>query len=220
MFRPSFLCSFLFIISWFHPPFFFFFFFLLSCFRFLLFLFFLGAEGATLGTRFSSLYRIDALPIVPSLPGDAGAVLFDDQNAQTLLIGSGMNTAQGRIYSVQVSRNAAGKIIGFQTAATRYRSGQMGSFNDGGMVFASNGVLLLARAPENRIGQVKQSSLVEDKNESLPTFVTSSIGPFAFSISGRFKFASFASGAFYDSFLIQGISNIFFFFVSSLKCMH
>lgn len=82
----------------------------------------------TLGADFSADYTVTDLGSIASLPPLYGGVTF--LSADTVLIGGDANTAEGRIYQASVLRDpGTNRITGFG-AATLFRGGSIGTYND------------------------------------------------------------------------------------------
>jgi hypothetical protein len=167
----------------------------------------LNAQAQTLGTDFVDDYTAFNLGSVPGLPTNYGGLTFLDAN--TLLIGGAANTAAGSLYTIGLVRDADGAITGFSGSAERFGGpgGNVGAFNDGGVVFGPGGVLFTARYPSNALGQTKPGSITEDKVISLaPLGVAQSLAainfvPAGFEGAGLFKMVSWSGGQWYSASL-------------------
>jgi hypothetical protein len=161
------------------------------------------AEALALGADFSAGYTVQSLGSVPGLPPLYGGLTFLDSD--TLLVGGNANTAAGRFYTVDVVRGAGGHITGFTGSATAF--GNVGEYNDGGIVFGPGGVLFTSRWPVNQLGQTKPGSTDEDKIFDLAALGVASshaaLGfvPAGFAGAGQFKLVSWSGGQFYTAAL-------------------
>ena len=86
---------------------------------------------------YAGSYSLQVIGAVPGLPAPYGGVTFLDGN--TLLIGGAANTPAGRLYTIDITRDAGGHITGFVGTAVVY--GAVGENNDGGVTFGPGGVL-------------------------------------------------------------------------------
>ena len=162
------------------------------------------AFAQTIETPFDSSYSFIDLGSVPDLPPSYGGLTIKDGDFDTLLIGGDANTAEGKIYAIDVVRDSEDHIVGFSGVAVPVIDA---GFNNGGVTFGPDGVLFLARWPENELGQVKPGSPSTDKIIDLDLFgVTPSPGgvtfvPPGFPQAGHLKMASWEGGQWYDATL-------------------
>ena len=172
-------------------------------------------QAQTLGVDFASSYSVSSLGSVPSLPANYGGLTFIGND--TLLIGGAANGASGSLYTVGVTRNASNHISGFTGTATRFGGalGEVGEYNDGGVVFGPGGVLFTARWPINSLGQTKPGSINEDKVIELGQLgVASSLAalnfvPVGFGGAGQIKMVSYGGGQWYSGSLSPDGSGTF-----------
>lgn len=159
------------------------------------------ANALSIDPFYAGAYTVSSLGSVPQLPTNYGGLTFLDSD--TVLIGGAANGAAGRIYQVDVVRGAGNHITGFAGTATPY--GNMGTFNDGGVVFGPGGVLFTSQWPVNQLGQTKPGSTIEDKVIDLgPLGVAGSHAainfvPAGFGGAGHVKLVSYAGGQWYDA---------------------
>jgi hypothetical protein len=164
-----------------------------------------ASHAQTPGPAFSADYSAFDLGSVPGLPSNYGGLTFLNNN--TILIGGAANTAAGRLYTIDVTRDAMGAITGFAGTAALFGgpSGAIGEFNDGGVVFGPGGVLFTAGWPSNFLGQTKPGSIDEDKIIDLALLgVASSVSainfvPEGFTGAGLIKLVSYGGGQWYSA---------------------
>ncbi len=157
------------------------------------------AGAQTMDAFYAGSYTFTDLGAVPGLPSQYGGLTFA-QDADTLLIGGAANTANGRLYRIQVERDAGGHVTGFVGTVENIADG---AYNDGGVVYGPEGVLFMARYPVNQIGQLRPGSAVADRIVDLaPLGVASSPGGLMFvpsdhAVPGALKLVSWPGGQFY-----------------------
>lgn len=149
--------------------------------------------------EFAGVYTIQSLGRVPGLPDPYGGLTFIDDD--TLLIGGTANFVEGRLYTIGVVRGGDGHIVGFSGSATQF--GEVGEYNDGGVVFGPGGVLFTARWPVNELGQTLPGETDEARIIDLGAFgVAPSPGGMTFVPggmpgSGQLKIVSWEGGEWY-----------------------
>jgi hypothetical protein len=116
--------------------------------------------------EFAGVYTIQSLGAVPGLPSAYGGLTFIDDD--TLLIGGRANEAEGLLYTIDVTRDGDGHVVGFSGTASAF--GTVGEFNDGGVVFGPGGVLFTTRWPTNELGQTRPSDTDEARIIDLGAF--------------------------------------------------
>jgi MYXO-CTERM domain-containing protein len=151
------------------------------------------AHAITVQPPFDADYTATDLGAVPGLPDPYGGLLFLDDD--TILIGGAANLLEGRFYTIDVTRDMDNRVNGFVGTATLYRGGSLGDYNDGGVQFAPNGTLLMARWPVNQLGQALPGSTDEDRILDL--------GPLGFPGGGGFRMASWEGGEYYEATLVD-----------------
>ena len=160
----------------------------------------LPAAAQVVAPAYAGSYSLQSVGTVPGLPTPYGGVTFLDAN--TLLIGGAANTPSGRLYTIDVTRDAGGHITGFTGTAAVY--GSIGENNDGGVVFGPGGVLFTTRYSQNELGQTRPGSTDEDKVTALtPLGIASSVGgaafvPAGFPGAGQFKLVSYNASMWYS----------------------
>jgi hypothetical protein len=136
--------------------------------------------------------------------------LLGDPN--TLLIGGSANNTTGKLYAIQVMRDAGNHITGFTGTATVFAEA---AFNDGGVTYGPGNVLFLARWPENELGQTKPGSTLTDKIIDLTPFdVAFSVAglnfvPAGFPGAGQLKIVSWSGGEWYTVGLAPDATGTF-----------
>lgn len=162
-----------------------------------------AAHAQTIGAGFAGSYSASDLGSVTGLPGPYGGLTFLNNN--TLLIGGAANGPAGRLYTVGVTRDGMNHITGFSGPATQF--GQVGTYNDGGVVFGPGGVLFTSQWPVNKLGQTKPGSTVEDKVIDLTALGVAgshaaiNFVPGSFSGAGNVKLVSWSGGEWYNATL-------------------
>jgi hypothetical protein len=157
------------------------------------------AGAQTIDAFYAGSYTFTDLGAVPGLPSQYGGLTFT-QDADSVLIGGAANTANGRLYRIQVQRDAGGHVTGFVGTVENIADG---AYNDGGVVYGPEGVLFMARYPVNQIGQLRPGSTVPDKIVDLaPLGVAASPGGLMFVptdhvFPGALKLVSWPGGQFY-----------------------
>ncbi len=168
----------------------------------------IAVQAQVLGVDFAADYTFTDLGSVAGLPSFYGGLTFADSD--TLLIGGNANDAPGRIYSVDVLRDATtNRITGFSGSASLYRgpASLIGEYNDGGVVFGPGGVLFTSRWPVNELGQTKPGSLDEDKIIDMTALGVAdshaalNFVPAGFGGAGKVKLVSWAGGEWYSATL-------------------
>lgn len=160
------------------------------------------AHAITLGADFST-YTVTDLGSVAQLPPLYGGLTF--LSADKIIIGGNANVAEGRIYEAAVLRDAGTQRITGFGAATLFRGGSIGTFNDGGVVFGPNGVLFTSQWPVNKLGQTKPGSTVEDKVIDLAALGVANshaalnFVPGGFGGAGKVKLVSWGGGQWYSA---------------------
>ncbi|WP_447978670.1 PEP-CTERM sorting domain-containing protein [Candidatus Nitrospira bockiana] len=158
------------------------------------------AAALTVDPFYAGVYTATSLGSVPGLPTNYGGLTLKSGDPNTLLIGGAANTANGKLYSIGVTRDGSGHINGFSGSASVYADA---AYNDGGVVYGPGEVLFLARWPVNELGQTIPGSVVTDKIIDLdPLGVTPSPGGLAFVPpgmpgAGQLKLVSWAGGQWY-----------------------
>jgi hypothetical protein len=159
----------------------------------------------TIDAFYSGSYTATSLGSIAGVPTNYGGLTVDPLNTNKLIIGGAANGPAGRLYSVDVTRDANNHITGFTGAPTPYRNGSIGEFNDGGVVFGPGGVLFTAQYNVHQLGQTKPGSTDEDRVDSMggavgvPANVSISalnFVPVGFGGAGQMKVVTYSGGSF------------------------
>jgi len=161
------------------------------------------AFAIALGPDFALDYSFASIGAPSGLPTNFGGLAFQPGNANTLFIGGAANSSSGRIHTISVTRDGSGHINGFTGTATPF--GNVGDFNDGGVVFGPGGVLFTAQWPVHMLGQTKPGSTDEDRVDDMSAIgiaANSSISalnfvPAGFNGAGQMKVVTWIGGSWY-----------------------
>jgi len=166
----------------------------------------------TLSPVFDPNYDVRDLGTAPGLPTNYGGLVVAPGDPSTLLIGGSANNVGGAIYRLGLQRDPEGHIVGIVGPATLAREGQ---YNDGGVVFAPNGALVLARYPVNELGMQRAGSTVNDKIVALAAAgVAASVGglalvPVGHPGAGSWKLVSWSGGQWYELTLVPDATGTY-----------
>jgi hypothetical protein len=174
-----------------------------------------GAQAApVIAAPFAADYTLADLGPVAGVPEPYGGLVFKAGDPNTILLGGAANTADGGMYSVPVSRDAGGHIIGLGAATLVAPA----PYNDGGWAYGPTGVLFLSQWPINSIAQFKPGSIPgpgPDKTQDVtPLGVADSQAalqfiPSTFPGAGQLKGLSWDGGEFYTFTLAPDGSGTF-----------
>lgn len=157
-------------------------------------------QAQTVDPFYAGSYSMTDLGSISGLPTSYGGLIFKAGDPNTILIGGSANAAEGRFYSVPVTRGGGGHIVSFGTASVL----GYGVNNDGGVAYSPGDVLFYSQYDLNNVGQVKPGSTSDDKTVALgPLGIASSTGalnfvPPGYNGAGKFKISSWSGGQFYD----------------------
>ncbi len=164
------------------------------------------SQAQVIQTPYDANYTLTDLGQVPGVPSSYGGIAFLHSDSNTMLIGGDANDTNGKLYAIQVTRDAGGHITGFTGVATVYADAP---FNDGGLVYGPGNVLFYARfSPDpGEIGQIKPGSVITDKVNILdslsPTYVPYPGGlnfpPPGYPGAGKLKIADYSGGDWYSA---------------------
>src|SRR3954447_445455 len=100
------------------------------------------AEAApTIAAPFAADYTLLDLGPAAGVPDPYGGLVFKAGDPNTLLLGGTANTAAGGMYSVPVTRDAGGHIVGIGAGTFVAPA----PYNDGGFAYGLGGVLFLSQ---------------------------------------------------------------------------
>jgi hypothetical protein len=160
-----------------------------------------AAANILLTPEFADDYECFDLGNLPDVPTNWGGLTVKIDDPYTLLIGGAANTAAGKLYAVEITRDAGCHVTGW--AGTPIVEFAEAAYNDGGVTYGPADVLFLARWPNNELGQQALGSLVTDKVVALgPLGIVSSPGglnfvPIGFGGEGQLKLVSWPGGQWY-----------------------
>lgn len=181
------------------------------------------ADPILIAPPFADDYSCFQTANIPELPPSYGGSVFSLDDPDLLLIGGSANTASGALYGMRVSRDANCHVTGFiDPAPTQVAAAE---FNDGGMVYAPNGTLMLARWPVHELGQLAPGAVQTSKVISLSALAPSgdqgiaatAFVPGGFAAEGRFKIMTWSGGVFYDVVLADDGSGQTFDIVTTTQ---
>lgn len=146
---------------------------------------------------------------VPGVPPQYGGMTFAIDDPDLLLIGGAANTAAGQLFAIRVTRDAACNVTGFsEPTAVLFAAAE---YNDGGIAYAGDDTLFLARWPVNELGQLTPGAVATSKIIDLtPLGVTSpdsgaaalAFVPGEFPGEGLLKLVSWSAGYWYTVSLL------------------
>jgi len=150
---------------------------------------------------FANDYHVVVVGSVTNLPLPYGGLVFKAGDPSSLLIGGAAGLAGGKLYAVPVQRDGSNHVTGFRGAATAWTSAP---YNAGGLAYASNGVLLVART-DGSMGEIKPGSSGFDKVINLRSLgVTNTFGglnvvPAGFPGAGQLSLLGNSNAQFYTA---------------------
>jgi hypothetical protein len=158
--------------------------------------------GVTVDPYYIDKYTCFDLGAVPGVPPQkyGGLTLTLDSCSTRLLIGGEANNPSGKLYGIDVIRDANGHVAGFKGMAQVVADAPS---NDGGISFGPDKVLFFTRWPTNELQQTKFGSMLADKVTPLQdlgvAFASASLNfvPSTFPKAGAFKMVSWSGGQFY-----------------------
>jgi hypothetical protein len=168
------------------------------------------AHAQVLAPPFNDSYSLHDLGAPPGVPAPLGGLTLKEETTDRLLIGGAANVEDGALYEVGLQRDEEGHITGFSDEATRFADA---AYNDGGVTYGPDGVLFLARWPQNELGQIAPSG--GTKIISLTPFdVASSLASLLFVPTGQpgaggLKMASYPGGEWYSADVVADAAGTF-----------
>jgi len=160
-----------------------------------------------LAAPFDEDYECFQLVDIPGVPPEYGGSTFSLDDPDTLLIGGDANTEPGALYSIDVTRDELCHITGFASASAQQVAAA--EYNDGGLAYAPNGTLFLARWPVNELGQLAPGAVATSRVDAMgPLGVSTGMQvdqgaaaiafvPAEFPSEGAFKLLTWEGGFFY-----------------------
>lgn len=162
-----------------------------------------GALGIVLDPAFAADYSCVDLGTLAPIPNPWGGFAMKAQDTDTLLITGGARSPGGRLYAVPIGRDAECHISGFTGVSVDIAEAP---FNEAGVAYGPEGVLFLAQAIVNNMGQLKSGSHVTDKIVDMgalgfgKTMCGVGFVPPGFPGAGRLKLINWPSpGSWYDA---------------------
>lgn len=160
------------------------------------------ATAAFIAPAYAGSYTLSSLGSAPGVAPLYGGLTLLAGTTDTLLIGGKANTVDGTLYTIGVTRDIDGHIIGFSGVASEFGPGP---YNDGGLTYGPGGVLFASQWPVNMLSQYKPGSTSPDKVIDLaPLGVAGSHSainfvPAGFGGAGSMKLVSYGGGEFYTA---------------------
>jgi hypothetical protein len=132
-----------------------------------------ASVGVLLAPPFDSRYTCLDLGPVPGVNTTkyGGLTLTADRCSTQLIIGVDANASMAKLWTVDVTRDAKGRVNGFSGTASVLLDAP---YHDGGVAFGPGGVLFITRYPVNQIQQTKPGSTGVDKVIALAPFMVPS----------------------------------------------
>jgi len=122
------------------------------------------ADCTSLGVRieppFDATYTCVDLGTLGAIPSPWGGFAVSPTEASSIVVTGNARGPSGRLYKVSLGRDAACHITGFVGAPIDVGEAP---YNEAGVAYGPNGVLFLAQAVVNKLGQMKPGSAVTDK---------------------------------------------------------
>jgi hypothetical protein len=172
-----------------------------------------AAQGIQIATEFASSYTCVNLGTLASIPSPWGGFAMKANAPSTLLISGNARDASGRLYSVPVGRDASCHVAGFTGSTTDYAEAP---YNEAGIAYGPSGVLFLAQAVVNKLGELKPGSTVTDKTIDMKalgmadTMCGVGFPPTGFGSAGQLKLINWPSpGNWYSADLTADGSGTF-----------
>lgn len=141
---------------------------------------------------------------VPGIPPEYGGMLFALDDPDLLLIGGAANVEAGQLFAIRVTRDQYCNVTGFSDPTAVLFSAA--EYNDGGIAYAGDGVMFLARWPVNELGQLVRGAMATSKvidmtaaGVASPDQGTAALAfvPGGFPGEGLFKLVTWSGGYWY-----------------------
>ena len=164
----------------------------------------------TVAPEFARNYVVRDIGPPPGVPTNLGGLTIREDQPNVLYIGGAANGLTAKIYTVPVTRDSAGRIIGFGcgTAVEFCAANGVSGGHDGGLEFGPGNVLFYTTFPDNLVGQVRPGEFSPAQHIHLSSFgVAASTGtlrfvPAGFAGAGRLKIASYNTSLWYDTTVV------------------
>ncbi len=108
-------------------------------------------EAAPIAGTFSEHYRSIDLGLPPGVPTPFGCITAIPGQSESILVGGGANSPEGKLYKVAIRRDGLGHIAGFDGQAEEIAPAP---YNDGGCVFLTPDLLLMSKWPVHQLALV------------------------------------------------------------------
>jgi hypothetical protein len=125
-----------------------------------------AGSDVELAAPFDTLYTAYDLGTVPGVPNPLGGTVILSSDPNTLLIAGGSENASGAIYSIGVTRDECGHIIGFAGSASLVASTP---HVDANLVYTSADLLLYTEWPQFHLSQLAGSTTTPSRRTDLRT---------------------------------------------------
>ena len=159
--------------------------------------------GIQIEPPFTADYTCVDLGTLPAIPSPWGGFAMKADEPSTLLITGSARSLEGRLYAVPIGRDVDCHVSGFTGASADIAEAP---FNEAGVAYGPGGVLFLAQAGFNQLGQLKSGSTITDKTIDLnalgvaPTICGVGFVPTGFGGAGKLKLVNWPSpGFWYDA---------------------
>jgi hypothetical protein len=116
--------------------------------------------GVQIAAEYSQSYTCVVLGTLDAVPSPWGGATTRIDDPSMLIISANARSPQGRLYSVPIARDAQCHIAGFTGNSSDVAEAP---YNEAGIAYGPKGVLFLAQAVVNQLGQLKPGSTVTDK---------------------------------------------------------
>jgi len=162
--------------------------------------------GIQIAAPYAADYTCVDLGTLPSVPAPWGGFVVKAGDTSTLLITGNARTPSGRLYAVPIGRDAGCHVSGFTGSSSDIAEAP---YNEAGIGYGPGGVLFLAEAVVNKLGELLPGSTTTDKVVDLgalgqaPTTCGVGFVPSTFPEAGRLKLINWPSpGHWYDAPLV------------------
>jgi hypothetical protein len=165
------------------------------------------ARAQSIAAPFADNYTFLDLGTPVGVPAALGGLVIRADDPNTLLIGGAANSANAKIYKVDLLRGEDNHIIGMSAKRPAVLASAQGTTSgiDGGLDVGPNGTLFYTTYSSNEIGQIKPGSTGPDLLTALtPLGVAGSVGSLAFvppgfPSAGALKIVSYNASTWYST---------------------